>query len=311
MELSQTAEGLQVLLRALAEVSSPEAKATLYGGIASLEKALGNLEMRAVALEKVVEYKPGDTSARFDAAFALSEVRLSHLSAMNYDTLLRFHPENASALNNLGVECETLGMPVRSISFYREAVKHNLTLAMANLANRYLKEGLVEDAESLLEKAKQEKELHPNVGRAIAAASDKRTEEESRWETVLNIGVKQQQFLHSFADAYFLGGQATTPFAGDWSLSSGESLIITQDGEKISAEWEQDQLKRRLKGTARNRGAKVRIRKWESYSTGLGGRFVNPTTGYAYVDPNLSELRIMTVLEKELVVWWLSKKPKR
>lgn len=156
-------EALKELSGSLLSVIEPEAKAQLYQGIAEAYEADGNTTLRAIALQKVLHFTPENTTALFSAAYAQSNVELSPLSAVNYNTLLRFDRRHSSALNNLGVECDKLGLPMKCVSYYKNAVvEAKETLAMANLAYRYFYQGFEKEAQDLLDLAMSEKSPRRN-----------------------------------------------------------------------------------------------------------------------------------------------------
>ena len=59
------------------------------------------------------------------------------------------------ALNNLGVQYETLKMPGKCVESYYKSADHKETLAMANLAQKYLDQGFVNNAKELIDKANE------------------------------------------------------------------------------------------------------------------------------------------------------------
>src|SRR5215217_1746854 len=99
------------------KTSTPKALSTLYTELASLYEKTGDSELRAIALEKAIEYQPNDTDLRFGAAYSYSENDLSTLALMHYQTLLEFKPDDTMALNNLGVTYGELNMPVKRSDF--------------------------------------------------------------------------------------------------------------------------------------------------------------------------------------------------
>ena len=194
-KLNKSERALELLGNALSNLDSDMAKATLYETISSIEKGRGNKEAAALAREKVVEYEPENATARFDAAHAQGNSGLHILSALNYDTLLRFNKKDSAALNNLGVECLTLGLPAKTIGFYKKAMEQKSTIAMANLAYKYMNEGFSEEAASMLENAKSLDNIHPKVGSGIAALQKMKDQEEESWKKILSTGVQQQDFF--------------------------------------------------------------------------------------------------------------------
>ena len=97
-------KGLAEVASRLREVQETDAKVHLYKSLASMFEANGSERMRAIALEKALEFVPHDTDVRFSAAYAQGQAKLSAVSIANYDTLLNLKPKEGNPLNNLGVE---------------------------------------------------------------------------------------------------------------------------------------------------------------------------------------------------------------
>ena len=80
-------QGIEEIIIKLREVEQADAKLYLYKSMASMYQAKGSERMRAIALEKALEFAPNDKGIRFSAAYAQSQAKLSAVSITNYDTL--------------------------------------------------------------------------------------------------------------------------------------------------------------------------------------------------------------------------------
>ena len=194
-------QGLEEVVTKLQEVEEADAKVHLYKSMASMYQAKGSERMRAIALEKALEFAPHDTDIRFNAAYAQSQANLSAISITNYDTLLSFKPENAASLNNLGVECKNVNLPFKSVDYYKKATQVDETLAMANLAALLMNIGFYDKANAELSRASQLPNPHENVASTKAELEKRRREEQEKWANLIEIGNRQQQFLREFARA--------------------------------------------------------------------------------------------------------------
>jgi tetratricopeptide (TPR) repeat protein len=146
----------------------------LYSGLASLYEQAGDVDFRAITLEKAVEYKPNDIKLRFSVGWTYGNQKSTHaLSLLHYKTLLQFDEAHASALNNIAVQYGRLKMPLTSVPFYKKSASLNETLAAGNLANMYINAGFGEDARQLLDTAKQQPTIDPKIGEEIAHLSKK------------------------------------------------------------------------------------------------------------------------------------------
>ncbi len=260
-------QGLEEVITKLQEVEKADAKVILYKSMASMYQAKGSERMRAIALEKALEFAPNDTDIRFNAAYAQSQANLSAVSITNYDTLLTLKPKNAISLNNLGVECRNVNLPFKSVDYYKKAAQEEETLAMSNLAYLFINAGFYDEAAAELSRAGQQPNPHENVASAKAELEKRRREEQDKWTNLIEIGTRQQQFLREFAQASI---EATTknPFLGTW-LFNGEICSVESDGIRVCLEFNYEGKKRRLEADIRNCSAEGKLLLWkqEFYQT--------------------------------------------
>ncbi len=257
-------------------------------------------------MNKSVNHVPGlkrkpCPACTFDAAYAQSEAGLSQLSAANYDTLINIDPDHASAFNNLGVEAGRLGLSTLSVRFYRRAAENHETLAMANLAFQFLQAGFTSEAADLLATARTEKDVHPNVGQAIAAVADRSDAEEQQWKTALQVGARHKLFFELYAEALFFP-VSEQYFSGEWISTDGEHLTLVEDQAQISGEWGSGFTKRRIEGVPVNRSGRIKLKKWRTSSFGpQSGYFDAGEDGYVYVSEDRSRLYVVTDSKTESV----------
>ena len=296
-------EGLEKIMQEIGKVTTPGITPILYEGLASLYQLAEDPELRALALEKVIESRPNDTQLRFAAAHSYGQTDLDHLSLLHYKTLLQFDPKNASALNNLAVQYEVLHMPMHSVRAYNKAVERDETLASANLAYRLMNAGFAEEARQILDKAREEKDIHPNVGGAIAALSEKEGEESKTEQNALKTAREQETFLHSFAEAYFIEKRDSPSFAGVWRFPDGVEMTMTQSGEQVEGKWIRDKIEYKLKGHASNRAARItttRLLQGRPFATILGGLASGEDSrGYIYLAPDGQKLFLMNLKDQK------------
>lgn len=298
IKTENTLDALKELSEALSRVTSTSAKAQLYQGIADVYEANENYSLRAIALQKVLEFTPESTSTLFSAAYAQSNADFSSLSAVNYNTLLRFSPEHTSALNNLGVECERLGLPMKCVAYYKQAVDLKETLAMSNLANKYIHLGFEKEAQDLLDLAMNEKNPHKNVGHSLASLADSKEKEDKEWEAITSVALKQQQFYWEYAAAYFENPKCQARFVGTWEATDGHIFNVTQENENIDGKWESDRDGENFYGKLYNRALQIKYRKKTQ------NPFVSITNwdagedGFAYLNCSGEKLHILVGSKK-------------
>ncbi len=255
-------QGLEEVIVKLQEVEEADAKVHLYKSMASMYQAKGSERMCAIALEKALEFAPNDTNIRFSAAYAQSRANLSAASITNYDTLLTLKPKEAVALNNLGVLCKNVNLLFKSVDYYKKAAHEGYTLAMANLAYLLMDTGFFDKADAELSRASQLSNPHENVSSAKAQLEARRREEFDKWDSLIEVGTRQQRFLREFAQAS-IEATAEDPFLGTWRLPNDEACSVESDGTQVCLEFSYDGKRRRLDAGIRNRSAEGRLLLWK------------------------------------------------
>ena len=296
-KLGKHQEAFGRIMHEMAGVTSPEALSQLYEGLASLYELSEDPDLRALALEKAIEIRPNDTSLHFQAAYSYSQRELDVLSLLHYKTLLRFDPIDKTALNNLGVQYDRLGMPIRSANMYKKSFEQEETLAAANLAFRLINAGFLQEARAVLDEAKKQEDIHPNVGNAIAALSDKDKEEKKTEDEALSLATEQQGFMRHFAEAYFIERPDPPRFSGMWRSGDGIEMTVTQSGNQVEAHWVRGDKQYKFTGQACNRAGKITTgRVVEGYSvlrTILGS--AEESRGYVYLSSDGERMFIMNM----------------
>ena len=294
-------QGLEEVIIKLREVEQADAKLYLYKSMASMYQAKGFKRMYAIALEKALEFAPRDTDIRFSAAYAQSQAKLSAVSITNYDTLLRLEPKAASSLNNLGVECKGVDLLFKSVDYYRKAAGEGSTLAMANLAQLLMDTGFYDKADAELSRASQLSNPHENVSSAKAQLEERRREELDKWDNLIEVGTRQQQFLREFAQASI---EATTedPFLGTWRLPNGEACSVESDGIRVCLEFSYDGKRRRLEADIRNRSAEGRLLLWKRELFQKEGSFQEGIDALATISSDGTTLSILELSDSSTVL---------
>jgi len=282
------------VMHEISELSVPDALSALYEGLASLYEHAKERALRALALEKALEIKPNDIRLRFSAAYSYGDENLDPLALLHYKTLLRFAPDAAGSLNNIGVAYLRLDMPIRAIKSYQAAAAAAETLAAANLAQRFIRAGFKQEALHAIEEARQQEKVHPQVGAAMTEISEREEAEANTEALHLEAARDQQRFLLSFAEGYFTGVVEAATFAGTWTFPDGVEATISHTVNEIEANWVRDEKKHRFTGDFKNRGARITTQKMRYY-LGKEVDFVEDQHGYAYLSPDGQQLFMMTI----------------
>lgn len=288
--------GLAEVVSRLQEAQDTDAKVHLYKSLASMFEANGAERMRAIALEKAIEFVPHDTELRFSAAYAQGQAKLSAVSIANYDTLLNFKPKEGNPLNNLGVECRNVNLNQKSVDFYLQAAEEGNTLAMANLAYLFMETGFHDKAAEVLERASQLPNAHENVASAKVQLEKQRSVEDDKWDNLVDVGAKQQQFLRDFAQAW-IDTTNRDLFSGTWKSPNGEVCTLKGDVKEIRLEVTHYNARRKLEATTYNRTAEGRLLHWKRELLEAEGSFRDGVDALAVVSPDGATLSILELGE--------------
>jgi tetratricopeptide (TPR) repeat protein len=311
----ETKRAISRIFKAIQDTSIPQGKSILYKSVADLYKKQDNKELRALALEKAVEFTDVDTDLLFSLAYAYSENGEDGLSLQIYRRLLDLEPANSSALNNLGVQYSNLKLPISSVEVYKVSVELGNTLASSNLAVKMLEIGLVDEAQQVLTAAKSADVIHQNVLRAEADIIEKREAEANRKEEIISRANKQRQFLRAYAEAYFLDSQPAD-LTGKWKFGPDDfvwepigEFIHKKDilfNERIEGVFNDESRKFRVE--IHNRALEIRMMKEESatYSKDLVWRD-SGDEGKAYMSSDGTTISVMMDTESDSQFWEIVK----
>jgi len=156
-----------------------------------------------------------------------------------------------NGLNNLGVEYKALGISAKSIESLKKAEEENSTLAMANLAQRYLNEGFIEEAKAKIKVANKlsEKgiEVSGNIGFAISRLERILTEEDEKEKGILLVAEREKEFFVRYSEAFCSNIKVIKEkFEGVWQTHWG-NFNLRFNEEKNTFEVD-DEIKLNLEG---------------------------------------------------------------
>lgn len=302
VRLGRAAEAQDAIAVAIAATSDGEARVVLYEGLARYYDETDQQELKALALEKALEYEPENTNLRFDAARSYGASDLDALSLLHYRLILQISPKNAGALNNAGITYDTLDMHTLAVDSYRKAYALGNTLSAANLAYLYLEPGFAEDASDLLDAAQRHDGPHPNVAAAIAAVSRTRERDEESQTSVLKGAREQRVFLSAYAEQYFTPRTASANFEGIWQSDEGYQVSISWQNEEVQASWNTKNKNYTFTGKAHRGTAKIstiRGKNPDAASWALPDDIAE--NGYAYLSTDHRSITIMGLKEKDVI----------
>lgn len=299
LELKLDEEAIKVLISSINEDrNNKDTFYIYYKRLAYIYEKLGEKELKIIALEKALQYSSNSIDTIFDLAYEYSIIKYKNLTLLHYNNLLKFSPNNSSALNNKGVVAAELGLNGIKVNSYEDAVRNGNTLAAANIAYDYIEKGFYKEAKEILEKAQRmENEPHINVNKAITRLNEVIISEKDKEKEIVDEALIQQRFFTSYGEAYFNLFKDLNLANSKWRYN--ESIIeIKQNDDKIEAKWSYGSAEYKLEGNIVNRAIKTKLnRKEYSYITRLY-EFKEIGIAYMYMGNDDDKLRVFK-LENE------------
>lgn len=206
-------------------------------------------ELRIEAMERIIWLRPDDDDVRFSLAYAHSEAKNNDMALFHY-LAIPSSRRGAHTWNNLGVSYQNFSVPTRSIVAFEKAAAEGNTLAMSNLAYRYMNNGFTREARERLNDAFTKEDPHKNVNEAYATLSEINDNETKIVDEILATTKKK-------ADTFKKLGQAICDpdiitLEPVWTSPDSE-LAVKIDGKKFEARgrYEVKNILSGLLGTAK------------------------------------------------------------
>lgn len=160
----------------------------------------GNDEFYLATLERYLDLNPDDIDKRFSIAHKYSELLKHNLSLYHYKKI-PYRTRNSGVWNNIGVAYANLKLSAKSIESYRSAEKLSNTLAMSNIAHKYIESGFLAEAEEICASAVKVKDYDRQIGTAIAKIKEVKESEESKEKTSLCEAEPISKFFTEFGQS--------------------------------------------------------------------------------------------------------------
>jgi len=191
----------------------------LHKSLSKIAKIDGNDQNFIAFSEKALDYNPSDSYARFSLAHRYYEIGNSPAALYHYK-ILRDNNPDGSVWNNIGVAYGQLKMPSKSVNSYKIAyAEYSETLAAANLSEKYITEGFLDDANNILKKAREVDNHHENVDSSISRINDSINTEEKLEKEALDSVDQERNFVMKYAEAYVL--PVKLDIEGNWESKHG------------------------------------------------------------------------------------------
>ena len=240
------AEAKQLLLNRLEEVAPKEDKFEVYQGLSNVEKLLGNNELAIFCKDKSLEYNVGNEDKLFDAAYMASQEKLSGLSIINYNKLLRLNEKHAMALNNIGVEAAELQVKSKAVENYTKASNLNNTLAMSNKANLLLDAGFIEEAKEIAKSAQAFENPHKNIYSLLSRIDILKENEDKTWNEIIKQSKAYQKNIRNYISAYYC--KSLDVYVGKWQTKDNQVTEFSINAQICEAFWESKDYKYHIIG---------------------------------------------------------------
>jgi tetratricopeptide (TPR) repeat protein len=180
---------------------------TVPGGELSLLRVLNEMveitkedDISVAVKERIIELDPDDHSTRFSLAYKYSEMGNNDLSLFHY-LKIPDAERLGGTWNNLGVQFQRAGLHEHSVIAYREAEGQDETLAMSNLAQKFMAVGFTSEARQLCESALSKKSYHENVPRTLAEIESISGQESEKEEEITKRAKHKSDFYRGFGRA--------------------------------------------------------------------------------------------------------------
>ena len=172
----------------------------IYGFWADISKELGNIEDYKIFMEAYLELVPEAHNRRFSLAYKYAEDGENSAALFHYKFLSEWNSDS-TYLNNLGVALTALKLPSLSVTAYRKAEKMGSTLAMSNLANKFITEGFLDEAMDLAKKATSIENYDERIGFAINSVRETKDNEEEEQNQLIETFTRIRKFYIDYSNA--------------------------------------------------------------------------------------------------------------
>jgi tetratricopeptide (TPR) repeat protein len=197
-----------------------------------------NREMAIACLERIVDLDAEDIESRFSLAYKYHEQGDQKLALSHYEKI-PVNERSSIAWNNLGVALDQVGLPALSVRAYRKSETLGETLAMSNLAQKFLGAGFFFEADEICSAALRIKDYHKNILYALSRLKEMPEEEDKKESEILSKVKPRSDFFKEY-------GRATTMIGPQESKTRWNSpdcpLEVVIQGASFSATGEYDHI---------------------------------------------------------------------
>lgn len=134
--------------------------------------------------EALLDASPDDHDMRFQLAYKYSTVDRHDLALYHY-TKIPLEQRWEGVWNNIGVANANLKLASKAVHAYRKSEEKSGTLAMSNIAHKFIDGGFLTEAEDICARAIKIKDYDKTIGNTITRIKEVQGEEEEKLEKIL------------------------------------------------------------------------------------------------------------------------------
>lgn len=194
-------------------------------------ECIGEDSLQIATMERMLELDPTDNYLRFSLAFKYSEMDIYVLAAWHYQRI-PVDARSALASNNLGAAYNHLDLPGLAVGNYRKAEKENETLAMSNLAFKFIDAGFFDEAKALCEYAAKIENYHKNIDSVKTRLTEAIEDEEARRKAKFEEGKKEADFLRNMGRSLSLS--TNIDINGEWQGPSCTLTVVVNGSQFVA-----------------------------------------------------------------------------
>jgi tetratricopeptide (TPR) repeat protein len=135
-------------------------------------------------IEQLLKINPGDNTSRFNLAYRYSNNSQDELALFHY-LKIPHRERDPYSWNNLGVAYQLHNINNNSVKAFKQADQMGNSLAMSNLAKKFITAGFLEEAEEICNRAFKVKDYHKNVLDDVSRIKAIPEQEEKEEKTIL------------------------------------------------------------------------------------------------------------------------------
>jgi hypothetical protein len=177
-------------------------------------------------MERLVDLDPSNIKTRFSLAYKHSEVGNNDLALFHY-LRIPYNERDPVTWNNLGVSFDQFNLAAKSVHAYRKAEEAGETLAMSNLAQKFITAGFLPEAQERCDAALKTESYHSNIPHTIARLKNLPNEEEKKEAILVEKARPISDFYMEYGRA--LSRAEVSDLAQRWKGPSCDLDITLQD----------------------------------------------------------------------------------